>query len=163
MPMENTMVLIPAVDEGKPYPVVQPLPKERKDSVQKVNFQYNECNTIRFLSDAAIGQQQYINNADVVIDMTLPKNRWAFRAAPVKGMISGDLYMANADLNNETSLWEVGEFDAAGRTHSTGNASFWLSVYNTETKKIMSFVVLNGVVCPVYKVIDEDDRAEWDD
>ena len=136
VPMGNTMVIIPEVEEGKPYPVVQPMPEEWKDSVQKVNFQYNECNTIRFLPGAAIGQQQYLNNTDVVIDMELPNKKWAFRAAPVKGMISGDLFMANADLNNETSLWEVGAFDAAGRAYQTGNASFWLSVYNTETHKV---------------------------
>ena len=32
---------------------------------------------------------------------------------------------------------------------------------NTETKKVMSFIILNGVICPVYKEIDEDDRREW--
>ena len=136
VPMENTHVLIPAPEEGKPYPVVQPIPSEWKDSIQKVNFQYNQCNTIRFLPDAAIGNQQYINNTAVAVDMKLPDKKWAFRSAPVKGLISGDLFMADADLNNETPLWEVGEFDAAGRTYKTGNASFWLSVYNTETQKI---------------------------
>jgi len=30
-----------------------------------------------------------------------------------------------------------------------------------DTRKILSFIVLNGVVCPVYKEIDEDDRREW--
>ena len=137
VPMENTMVIIPTPDEGKPYPVVQPLPTVHEDSIQKVGFQYNQCNTIRFMPGAAIGCQQYIsNNTDVVIDMQLPNKKWAFRTAPVNGMISGDLYMANADLNNETPLWEVGAFDAAGRSYKTGNGSFWLSVYNTETQKI---------------------------
>ena len=130
VPMENTFVVIPAMEDGKPYPVVQPLPSVRKDSVQKVGFQYNQCNTIRFLSGAALGQQQYINNTDVVIDMNLPNRKWAFRTAPVKGMISGDLYMADADNNGTTPMWEVGEFDASGRSYKTGNASFWLSVYN---------------------------------
>ena len=32
---------------------------------------------------------------------------------------------------------------------------------STETKKVLSFVILNGVVCPIYKKIDEDDRKEW--
>ncbi len=135
VPMENTMVVIPKPDEGKPYPVIQPLPTTHEDSVQKVNFQYNQCGTIRFLPEAAIGNQQYINS-EVVIDMKLPHNKWAFRTAPVKGMLSGDLFMSNADLNNETPLWEVGEFDASGRNYRTGNGSFWLSVYNTETHKI---------------------------
>lgn len=131
MPMENTYVLIPAPEGGKPYPMVQPIPSEWKDSIQKVGFQYNRCQAIRFLSDAAIGQQQYINYNDVIVDMKLPNKQWAFRTVPVRGMVSGDLYMSNADNNNETPLWEVGEFDAAGRSYKTGNASFWLSVYNT--------------------------------
>ena len=131
VPMENTYVLIPAPGEGKPYPVVQPVPAEWKDSIQKVGFQYNQCNTIRFLPDAAVANQHYMNYSDVVVDMKLPNQQWAFRTAPVTGMVSGDLFMANADNNGTTPLWEVGEFDAAGRSYKTGNASFWLSVYNT--------------------------------
>ena len=32
-----------------------------------------------------------------------------------------------------------------------------------QDKNIVTFVVLNGFVCPVYKEIDSDDRKEWDD
>ena len=123
--------------DGRPYPELPDLTAPATyDSVKQVGFQYNQCNVIRFMPDAAIGNQQYMKYADVVVDMKLPNKKWAFRSAPVEGMISGDLYMANADLNNETPLWEVSEFDADGRTYKTGNGSFWLSVYNTETKKI---------------------------
>ena len=133
VPMQHTMVLIPTVEEGKPYPVVQPLPTAYEDSIQKVGFQYNQCNTIRFMPNAAIGNQQYINNTDVVIDMSMPNKKWALRSSPVKGMVSGDLFMANADNNGTTPMWEVGEFDATGRTYQAGNASFWLSVYSRNT------------------------------
>lgn len=34
---------------------------------------------------------------------------------------------------------------------------------NDNTEKILSFVILNGILCPVYKKIDEDDRREWND
>jgi len=73
---------------------------------------------------------------DVVIDMPMPQRKWALRGAPIKGMISGDLYMANADLANETPLWEVGDFDVDGRSYVYGNATFWLSVYSRDTKLI---------------------------
>ena len=137
VPLATTSVIIPAMTDGRPYPELPDLAVPASyDSVKQVNFQYNQCNAIRFLPDAAIGNQQYMNYADVVVDMKLPNQKWAFRTAPVEGMISGDLFMANADNNGETPLWEVGEFDAAGRSYKTGNASFWLSVYNTETKKI---------------------------
>jgi len=136
VPLESTKVIIPAVISGKPYPVVQPLPETHEDSIQKVGFQYNKCDTIRFMPGAAIGQQQYIGNSDVVIDMDLPNRQWAFRTAPVKGMVSGDLFIADADDRGETPLWEVGEFDASGRTYKTGNASFWLSVYNSENTHV---------------------------
>ena len=136
-PLSSTSIIIPAMTDGRPYPELPDLTEPATyDSVKQVGFQYNQCNTIRFMPDAAIGNQQYMNYSDVVVDMKLPNKKWAFRTAPVKGMISGDLYMSEADLNNETPLWEVGEFDASGRTYKTGNASFWLSVYNTETKKI---------------------------
>ena len=136
-PLSSTSIIIPAMTDGRPYPNLPNLTEPATyDSVKQVGFQYNQCNIIRFMPDAAIGNQQYMNYADVVVDMKLPNQKWAFRSAPVEGMISGDLYMANADLNNETPLWEVSEFDADGRTYKTGNGSFWLSVYNTETKKI---------------------------
>ena len=129
-PMVGTYVVIPQVADTLPYPVVPTMPAEWKDSVQKVNFEYNNCNVIRFMPGAAMGQQQRMNYSDAVIDMSLPQQQWAFRAAPVKGMLSGDIFMSNADLNNATSPWEVGEFDANGRNYSTGTGSFWLSLYN---------------------------------
>ena len=136
VPMEHTSVLIPAPTEGKPYPQVQPLPTTHPDSIQKVNFQYNRCDTIRFLPGAAIGQQQRIAYTGAVVDLPIQKQKWALRGAPIKGMLSGDLYMANADRNNETPLWEVGEFDMNGRSYTYGNATFWLSVYARDTKLI---------------------------
>ena len=132
-PMAGTYVVIPKMEDGVPYPVVPPMPTEWKDSVQKVNFEYNTCNAIRFLPEAAMGQQQRMEYNDAVADMSMPYNKWAFRGAPVKGMISGDLFRANTDINGQTPLWEVGEFDAAGRNHNTGNTSFWLSLYSRTT------------------------------
>ena len=132
-PMAGISVLIPKMEDGVPYPVVPPMPTEWKDSVQKVNFEYNTCNAIRFLPEAAMGQQQHMEYNDAVADMSMPYNKWAFRGTPVKGMISGDLFRANTDINGETPLWEVGEFDAAGRNHNTGNTSFWLSLYSRTT------------------------------
>ena len=37
----------------------------------------------------------------------------------------------------------------------------FLLVMEQEVKKIYSFVILNGVVCPIYSPITEDDREEW--
>lgn len=132
-PMVGTYVVIPKMEDGMPYPVVPQLPREWKDSVQKVNFEYNNCNVVRFLPGAALGNQYHMQYTDAVVDMEMPQQKWAFRSAPVTGMLSGDIYMANADLNNETPLWEVGAFDAAGRSYKTGNGSFWLSVYSRAT------------------------------
>ena len=132
-PMGDTYVIIPAMTDGKPYPVLPPMPTRWEDSIQKVNFEYDTCQAIRFLPGAAIGQQQHMRYNDAVVDMPFPQQKWAFRSTPVNGMVSGDLYMAEKDLNDETPLWEVGEFDAAGRTYKTGNASFWLSVYSRQT------------------------------
>lgn len=132
-PMAETYVVIPQVEAGLPYPVVPPLPTVWKDSVQKVNFEYNNCNVIRFLPGAAMGQQQRMRYSDAVIDMEMPQQKWAFRAAPVTGMLSGDIYMSNADLNWASNPWKVAEFDASGRSYKTGNGSFWLSVYSRNT------------------------------
>ena len=133
-PLSSSNVIIPTLDEGLPYPVVPDLSaKTTYDSVKQIGFEYNKCNVIRFMPGAAMGQQQRMNYNKAVVDMSTPKEQWALRSAPVKGMLSGDIYMANADLNDETSLWEVGAFDANGRDYRTGGtASFWLSVFNRE-------------------------------
>ena len=116
------------------YPEL-PVPAELRweDSIQQAGFQYNKCDYIRFLPGAAMSQQQRMEYTQAIIDMPMPHNTWAFRTAPVKGMLSGDLFMANADITNKTPLWEVGAFDAAGRTHVTGNASYWLSLFSKTT------------------------------
>ena len=136
-PLSTTSVIIQAMTDGRPYPELPDLAEPATyDSVKQVNFQYNQCNAIRFLPNAAIGQQQRLDYDDAIVDMPIQKQKWALRGAPIKGMISGDLYMANADRNNETPLWEVGEFDMNGRSYTYGNATFWLSVYARDTKLI---------------------------
>ncbi len=136
-PLPTTSVIIQAMTDGRPYPVLPDLTDPATyDSVKQVGFQYNQCDNIRFLPNAAIGQQQRLEYGDAIVDMPMPQRTWALRGAPIKGMISGDLYMANADIANETPLWEVGEFDANGRSYTYGNATFWLSVYARDTKLI---------------------------
>lgn len=130
-PLPTTKVVIPAMTDGMPYPVLKAI--ESADSIQEVGFAYNTCDAIRFLPGAAMGQQQYLSYNDAVIDMTIPNQKWALRATPVTGLVSGDIYMSNADLVYESNPWEVASFDANGRTYTTGNASFWLSLYNTST------------------------------
>lgn len=132
-PLPTTDIIIPAMaDMPAPY-----LPNQSTltsaDSVQQVGFTYNTCDDIRFLPGAAIAQQQRLGYDVVVVDMTMPQQTWAYRSAPVTGMVSGDIFMADADLNGTTKMWTVGPFDANGRSWKTGNGSFWLSVYNRST------------------------------
>ena len=136
-PLPTTDIIISAVGEGMPYPnLPDPSSISSKDSVKHVGFAYNICDDIRFLPGAAISQQQRLSYDVAVVDMTLPYNKWALRSAPVTGMISGDLFMANADLSGETKMWSVGEFDASGRSHTTGNASFYPSVFDRTIVKV---------------------------
>ncbi|MBQ9340730.1 MAG: hypothetical protein IJS13_10455 [Paludibacteraceae bacterium] len=133
-PLATSNVIIPTLDPGLPYPEVPNLAdKASYDSIKQVGFEYNKCNVIRFMPGAAMGQQQRMNYNRAVVDLSTPHEKWALRAAPVTGMLSGDIFMANDDLSDVTSPWEVGYFDAEGRNKNTGNASFWLSVYNTAT------------------------------
>ena len=137
VPLSSSNVIIPQMQDGLPYPELPNLSTlTRQDSVQKTGFEYNQCNDIRFLSDAAIGQQQRLAYENAIVDMKVPYETWTLRSAPVTGLLSGDIFIANADLSDETLPWEVGEFDAAGRSNKTGNASFWLSVYSRETQRV---------------------------
>ena len=136
-PLPVTDVIITEVAAGMPYPYLpNPSSISSADSVKQVGFAYNICDDIRFMKGAAMSQQQRLTCDVVVADMTMPYDKWAFRASPLTGMISGDLFMSNADLSGETRMWSVGSFDASGRTYTTGNASFWLSLYSRETKKL---------------------------
>ena len=139
VPLPSTDVIIPnLLPDGLPYPEIpDPSRIAATDSVKQVNFAYNTCDDIRFLAGAAIGQQQRLICDVVVADMTIPQQTWALRSAPVTGMLSGDIFMADADLNGENKPWYVGEFDASGRSYKTGNASFWLSLYNKATEHVV--------------------------
>ena len=130
VPLATTNVVIPTLAAGLPYPEV-PSSISSGDSVKQTGFQYNKCDKIRFMPGTALGQQQNLTCGDVIVDMSMPYNQWAFRSAPVTGMLSGDVFMSDADLTWQTSPWEVGPFDARGRSVTTGNASFWLSLYNS--------------------------------
>ena len=130
-PLSTTHVLIPPMTDGKPYPVL-PATISAEDSIQQVGFEYNVCHSIRFLPGGAMSQQQRLEYDSVIADMSAPYNKWAFRSSPVEGLLTGDLFMADADLTNATPIWEVGEFDAAGRNYTTGNASFWISLYSRD-------------------------------
>ena len=134
-PLPSTDVIIPAMPDSLPYPVLQSAIAPA-DSVKQVGFVYNTCDDIRFLAGSAIRQQQLLTSDVLVVDMRLPQQKWALRSAPVTGLISGDLFMADADLKGETKNWSVGTFDASGRSWSTGNASFWLSLYNQATEHL---------------------------
>ena len=131
-PTKVTNVIIPAMEDGLPYPVI-PSSISSVDSVKQTGFEYNRCNAVRFLPGGAMGQQQNLTYNNAVVDMGIPKQTWALRSAPVTGMLSGDIYMSDADLMERTSPWEVGEFDTNGRNYNTGNASFWLSLFSRET------------------------------
>ena len=132
-PLPSTYVVIPPMTDGRPYPVLpDPAAIPYSDSIQQVGFQYNTCHSIRFLSGAALSQQQRLEYDSVIADLTAPHNKWAFRSAPVTGLLSGDIFMADADLTHHTPTWEVGAFDANGRSYTTGNGSFWLSLYNKD-------------------------------
>ena len=130
-PLSSTYVVIPPMTDGRPYPVLPDvIPYE--DSIQQVGFQYNKCHSIRFLPGGALSQQQRLEYDSVIADLSAPHDKWALRSAPVEGLLSGDIFMSNADLSEETSPWAVGPFDAAGRNYTTGNASFWLSLYSRD-------------------------------
>ncbi len=136
-PLSTTAVIIPAMTDGRPYPELPDLTAPATyDSVKQVGFQYNTCHSIRFLPGAALSQQQRLEYDSVIADLSAPNRKWALRTSPVEGLLSGDLYMANADLRNETPLWEVGSFDANGRNYNTGNATFWLSLYSRAVQQL---------------------------
>ena len=133
-PLATSSVIIPTLASGLPYPVLpDPSSISSEDSIKQVGFEYNVCADIRFMPGAALAQQQRLSYDNAIVDMSLPYNKWALRGAPVNGVLTGDIFMANADINGGTLPWEVGEFDASGRNYKTGNASFWMSVYSRST------------------------------
>ena len=155
-PLQSTYVVIPPMTDGKPYPVL-PATITAEDSVQKVGFQYNVCHSIRFLPGGALNQQQRLEYDSVIADLSGPHDTWAFRSSPVEGLLSGDLFMSNADLTYATPTWEVGEFDAAGRNYTTGNASFWLSLFSRDA------IHMNNPYQEDVQKIDtiETEAADW--
>lgn len=134
VPLPNTSVVIAPLAEGLPYPELADSASYEKTSAQnQMGFRFNTCDSIRFMPGTSMRDQQLLTYNGAVVDMQTPQDKWALRSAPVMGMLSGDVFMSNADLSWGTTPWEVGEFDANGRNYTTGNASFWLSLYRSES------------------------------
>ena len=130
-PLPLTKVIIKALDELKPYPMVTTEDYYPMD----VNYLPNSCDMIYFESGAMIHNQHLLQYNRAFVDMQVPATAWNTLSPPMKGMYTGDMYIPHKDndfsatSNSESqNPFVVNGFQ--GKRHNSAPYAFWQSFYN---------------------------------
>ena len=130
-PLPATKVIIRALDESKPYPMVTTEDYYPMD----VNYLPNSCDMIYFESGAMIHNQHLLQYNRAFVDMQVPATAWNTLSPPMKGMYTGDMYIPHKDndfsatSNSESqNPFVVSGFQ--GKRHNSAPYAFWQSFYN---------------------------------
>ena len=135
VPMAETNVLIPKLTNTLLYPYIVP-DHEHSHYPMTVDFQPHHCNQIYFAPEAKIHNQHLLHYDKAFVDMQIAAGTWNMVSAPLKKMVSGDMFVPhtgkyNADgagLIPETNPFVVSEFQ--GLRHEDAAYAFWQQFYN---------------------------------
>ena len=147
VPMSETNVIIPQLDNPLLYPYIVP-EDEHSHYPMTVGFEPHHCNNIYFEPEAKIHNQHLLQYNKAFVDMQVTAASWNMVAAPLQGMVSGDMFIPHKGwwsesenhLIPEPNPFEVNSF----RGIRSGDAAyaFWQAFYNTTVNKMTN----NGLV-----------------
>ena len=135
VPMEEANVIIPKLDNPLLYPYIVP-EHEHSHYPLTINSEPHHCQNIYFAPEAKIHNQHLLHYKRAYVDMQITAGTWNMVAAPLKNMVSGDMFIPhtgkyNADgagLIPETNPFVVSEFQ--GLRHEDAAYAFWQQFYN---------------------------------
>lgn len=104
IPMDTTNVILQAQD----YKVT--FAEEHAESFD-VNYTRNKCRNIYLPAGSSMaGQENLVINGTAYVDIPVPAQKWALTSIPIKGIVSGDLFVSQNEDDNP--------FTVAGINHS---------------------------------------------
>ena len=137
VPMEGADVVIPTLDNPLLYPYIVPDDAEHEHShyPMTINFQPHHCKNIYFAPEAKIHNQHLLQYENAFVDMQVAAGSWNMVSAPMKGMVSGDMYIPHTGTwNGGSSLESTNPFVVSrfqGTRHTDAAYVFWQGFYNT--------------------------------
>lgn len=135
VPMPEANVIIPKLDNALLYPFIVP-EHEHSHYPLTINAEPHHCNNIYFAPEAKIHNQHLLHYEKAFVDMQITAGKWNMMSAPLKKMVSGDMFIPHtgkyndlgAGLKAEPNPFEVSEFQ--GLRHRDAAYLFYQHFYN---------------------------------
>ena len=158
VPISGADVIIPKLDNPLAYPyIVHEGDTEHGHThnhyPMTIGFEPHSCKNIYFAPGALLHNQHVLHYEKAFVDMQITAGSWHMVSAPLKGMVSGDMFIPHngwwsSDNNNliaEPNPFEVKKFEGEGYQgirHADAAYAFWEAFYNTT----VSSMTANGAV-----------------
>jgi hypothetical protein len=147
VPISETNVIIPKLDNSLLYPYIVP---EHNHNHYELTIGYDphHCASIYFAPGTRIHNQHLLDYEKAFVDMQITAGSWHMMSAPLKGMVSGDMFIPHNGWYSENQNNLIAEPDPfvvsgfQGIRHADAAYAFWEGFYNTT----VSTVTANGAV-----------------
>ena len=135
VPIERTNVIIPKMENNLLYPYIVS-EHAHNHYPMTINFQPHHCDSIYFAPGTHIYNQHLLEYNQAFVDMQITAGKWNMVSAPLKNMVSGDMFVPHngkynedgAGLIAELNPFEVSSFQ--GIRHADAAYAFWQQFYN---------------------------------
>ena len=141
VPISETNVIIPQLDNSLLYPYIVP-EHEHNHYELTIGYDPHHCDSIYFAPGTRIHNQHLLDYKRAFVDMQITAGSWHMMSAPLKGMVSGDMFIPHngrwtSDNNNliaEPDPFVVNGFQ--GIRHADAAYAFWEGFYNTTVSTV---------------------------
>lgn len=134
VPMDSANVIIPKLDNALLYPYIVP-EHTHTHYPMTINAEPHHCNQIYFAPGAKIHNQHLLHYEKAFVDMQITAGMWNMVSAPMKKMVSGDMFIPHTGKYNEGGAliaepdpFEVSAFQ--GLRHRDAAYLFYQHFYN---------------------------------
>lgn len=108
VPMEGADVIIPKLDNALLYPYIVP-EHTHSHYPMTINAEPHHCNQIYFAPGAKIHNQHLLHYEKAFVDMQITAGMWNMVSAPLKKMVSGDMFIPHTGKYNEGGAGLIAE------------------------------------------------------
>ena len=147
VPISETNVIIPQLDNSLLYPYIVP-EHDHNHYELTTGYDPHHCDSIYFAPGTRIHNQHLLEYKRAFVDMQITAGSWHMMSAPLKGMVSGDMFIPHNGWYSENQNNLIAEPDPfvvsgfQGIRHADAAYAFWEGFYNTT----VSTVTANGAV-----------------
>ena len=131
VPIAGSNVVIPSLGDPTLYPYIH----DHNHYPMHVNANPHICNDIYFEPGAHLHNQHLLQYNRAFVDMQITAGAWNMVSAPMKNMVSGDMYIPHeGNWQTGSSQETAGVFEVSGfqgARHTDAAYVFWQGFYNT--------------------------------